>query len=138
MLFRILKRRREKLRQEMVEHKVSAYDAFHRGYLEAGGYDPDKECGDWITERILLKEENMFTGRIEYLLRCEGPYEVYKDITLKGAKEAYSIYKRFDMKKIGSWDKLADAPIGEVATWDCGHDIMQDDDYWDKKNKLRQ
>ena len=115
------------------EDRSDFYDGFHRGYLEAGGYDPDKECGDWITQRTLVKDEHLLTGETQYLLKCEGPYETYKDVVLDGPEHAMTIFNRFNMEKVGEWKSIKSAEMGDLATWNCGHDIMQDDDYWDKK-----
>jgi len=120
--------------QSLIKEKKDEFDSFHRGYLEAGGYDPDKECGDWITSRTLAKDEHMLTGDIQYLLKCEGPYDTYKDVVLDGPEHAMTIFKRFNMKKVGEWELIESAEVGDLATWNCGHDIMQDDDYWDKKD----
>lgn len=115
--------------QKMVELNNTYMDSFTRGYVEAGGYDYDKLCNCEITSRTLHKVENRLTGDIEYLLECESPYETIPDVNLGGSSHrAWEIWDRFKMKKTGEWRSFVDAPLGELATWDCGHDIMQDEE----------
>lgn len=103
------------------------------GYIECGGYDPRKLCDDRIVARRIHKIVDDDTGEIRYLLEKESPYEVFKDRILT-KQEALKVISKWKMETF--FDKIDNAPLGNVsgiASWRCGHDVWQDDAYWEKQ-----
>lgn len=128
-MFSLFRKTAQDTKKEVSKYDEAGVDPYTWGYAEAGGYDPKKLCKDAITKRTIFKSENEYTGLVQYELEVDSPYEDHSNIVLT-VEEAQRVIDRWDMKKVGDWQTLTTAPPGELAEWSCGHDVMQDDDYW--------